>query len=288
MGLPIALFAASLSLSGCAATRPNTSAIYQMSSLKKRLPPVPDKQLSAVPKNLPVEAEVLFERLYDLDPGLALEVGKLPEFQKAPGPEQITALSRFTDLTARSTDQEKENLQEFLKIGLPAVRPYSTPLQAMFWILERDGNSEGNPLKCYASEFGSCLSNLLREAWDYNEKDRWSDYSMVTERLNVPELVDYYERDRFIYVFRADHVGYPFDQFKTNKGQCADVTAFTIACLRKGGYKAWDHHVTSPSGYSYHHVTLFEKDGRKYIMDNGRPDKLSRRGIVPFEEYSPF
>jgi hypothetical protein len=279
-----ALWPITLLLSGCATTtQPNISAIYQIPSLRTQLPPPTEKQQLSVSRNLPAEGEVLFRQLYELDPVLALEVGKLPEFQKEIGPKQIVALTRIVDLTVHATDQDKANLGKFLKIGLPAVRRYSATLQAIFWILEReDYDSENNPLKCDSPNFNRCLSNLLRNAWKFKEKDRWNDYETVTDRLNAPELVDYYELKKFVYVFRNDHNSYPTILFKYNEGQCADVTAFTVYCLSKGGYKAYDYHVTSPSGLRYHHVTKFEMDGREYIMDNGRSDKY---GIVPFSQY---
>jgi hypothetical protein len=125
----------------------------------------------------------------------------------------------------------------------------------------------------------------LHQAWDFSEQGRWKDLEVVTDRLNAPELIDFYEKNRFFYSLRLDHSDRSFALFKTNKGNCADVTYFTVYCLRKAGYKAYDHHVASPSGYAYHHVTLFEMNGEEYIMDNGRPDK---RGIVPLKNYSPF
>ena len=236
---------------------------------------------------LPIEVEALLKKLYTLDSNLALEVGKLPEFQETIGKNQVLALTRFIELVAHTTTSQKTNLAEFTKIGLPNVRRYCTPLQAIFWLLEKNEyDTKESPSNCnWSLSLTWCLNDLLGKAWDFSEEDRWKDYKVVTERLNAPELVDYYEKKRFVYLFRADHVGSPFWLFKTNQGQCADVTAFTIDCLMKGGYKAWDYHVASPSGYSYHHVTLFKVGGEDYIMDNGRPDK---RGIVPRNKYSPF
>lgn len=271
---------------GCATpSQPNISALYRVPALSSQLPPV--KSQPAAWQPLPAEVENLFQKLYALDAYLALEVGKLPEFQGKIGESQVQALTKFINLIANASQTEKANLAEFMKVGLPDVRRYCTPLQAIFWLLEKkDYNLEKrSPLRCNWPSSRMCLNDLLSEAWDFSEKDRWNDYTTVIERLNAPELVDYYERARFIYVFRPDHTGQPLWLFKTNRGQCADVTAFTIDCLRRAGYKAYDYHVPSPSGYQYHHVTLFEMGGREYIMDNGRPDK---RGIIPRERYSPY
>jgi hypothetical protein len=286
--LIVLLIGISVSLFGCTlSTSPNISVLYQIPTLKGRLPLLSNRQQ---PKSLPAEIENLFLHLYDLDPQLALEVGKLPEFQETIGKDQVLALTRFIGLITHARVSQKTNLKEFMKVGLPNVRRYCTPLQAIFWLLEKnekDAPCIQNSLNCnWSSSLIGCTENLLNWAWVFSEQeDRWKDYKVVTERLNAPELIDFYEKRRFIYEFRTDTVSKPFWVFKTNRGICTDVTAFTIDCLGKGGYKAWDLHVASPSGRSFHSVTLFEVDGQKYIMDNGRSDK---RGIVPKDKYSPF
>jgi len=268
-----------LILSCSIATKPNISVLYQLPTIRPELPAPQDRSKATAKEPLPIEVEALFKKLYTLDPTLALEVGKLPEFQEGIGKKQVVALARFIELVTNATNSQKDNLSEFMNIGLPTVRRYCTPLQAIFWVLEKNEyDPKWNPLDWR-------LNFLLDAAWRFSEENRWKDYKIVTERLNAPELVDYYEKNGFYYVFRADHVGNARLLFKSNQGQCADVTVFTVDCLRKGGYKAWDYHVASPSGYSYHHVTLFKAGGKYYIMDNGRPDK---RGIVPKDEYSPF
>jgi hypothetical protein len=56
-----------------------------------------------------------------------------------------------------------------------------------------------------------------------------------------------------------------------------------VYCLRKAGYKAKKLHVISPSGkWDFHVTTLFEMEGKKYIMDNSGPVKW---GIEPYDSY---
>jgi hypothetical protein len=272
-------------VSACAAaTKPNVSALYEVAALKPQLPVLPAK--SEPDKQLPPEVQTLFQKLYTLDPTFALEAGKLPEFQGEIGQNQILALTRFTNLVANASPAEKADLTDLMKIGLPDFRRYCTPLQAIFWLLEKKQyNSEENLLHSSWLFKRMYIDDLLSRAWDFSEIERWDDYNTVVERLNAPELVNYYEKRRFSYTFRADHVGNSLALFKKNSGQCADATDFTVDCLRRGGYKAYEYDVRSPTGNSYHHVTFFEMDGRGYIMDNGRPDK---RGIVPQEMYSPY
>jgi len=115
---------------------------------------------------------------------------------------------------------------------------------------------------------------------------RWEDFDVVTARLNSPELVDYYERARIRYHYETgmlENYGYVF---RYNVGHCMMITAFTRYCLQKAGYKAVSYIVTdseiSAGGYN-HRACLFEVNGRKYIMDNGRNHQL---GIVRFEDYN--
>jgi len=136
------------------------------------------------------------------------------------------------------------------------------------------------------------LEELLAQAWDFSEQDRWKDYEMVTDRLNSPVLLNYYERVTFIYEIKEGtridpytYAGSPKRLFKSNRGFCIDVSAFTAYCLQKGGYKVWERDV-NPSWY--HLVCFFEDNGKEYILDNGRPDKFLRRGIIPSKEYEMY
>ncbi len=289
---------------GCSATAPvkgpNISALYRVPILQNQLPPLADKSGPLTQEPLPEAVEHIFKQIYALDPAVAIEVGKLPEFQGNIGERQVQALTKFIDLIQNATEPEKANLANFMEIGKPASRQYCVPLQAIFWILERGkprskptiqeieyfqlakiGNKPGiNPLD-YS------LEELLAQAWDFSEQDRWKDYEIATDRLNAPELVNYYERARFIYKSRKGKpeydTEYPQRLFNKNRGNCTDHAAFTAYCLQKGGYNANGHH-----DVGHHFVCLFEDNGRKYILDNGRPDRFFRRGIIPFEEYEMY
>jgi hypothetical protein len=140
-------------------------------------------------------------------------------------------------------------------------------------------------------EAANTLEELLRR-WIRPEEERlskrWKGFGAVTDRLNAPELVNYYQRVRFSYEYARGDEKNPYYLFKEKRGNCSDFTAFSIYCLRKNGYRAWEDHVGSPSSrHPFHIVCGFESHGKKYIMDNGRPDKPYRRGIIPYEEYNP-
>lgn len=116
----------------------------------------------------------------------------------------------------------------------------------------------------------------------YKGKDKWSDFSIVVDRLNSPELVDYYQRKNFRYQYRRDPIGSAYQIFKTKSGQCADYTEFAVWCLKKAGYNAFEYHVPSPTRDPYHIVCRFEDKGKWFIMDNGRPFPF---GIIEAKKY---
>ena len=96
--------------------------------------------------------------------------------------------------------------------------------------------------------------------------------------------------NKIFQIYGGDRAPNPKYLFRNNEGTCRDFAAFSVYCLRKGGYKAKIHLVENPDKRpGTHKVCLFEgKDGREYIMDNGRSDKLRRFGIVPAQKYNPF
>lgn len=130
---------------------------------------------------------------------------------------------------------------------------------------------------------------IIKEVKSENKNLRWEDFNIVTDRLNSPELLDYYERHVISYKYVYGYGEGPEEARRvfTNKyGQCAQITAFTVYVLQKAGYEARRYIVAnrglmSPKG-NYHRACLFIVNGEKYIMDNGR---FIPQGIVRFENY---
>ena len=219
-------------------THPNTGSVEQVQNL---------------------EAKALLVELDRMDSEVGLEVCRLPEFQEDIREPQIRALTRFINLIHNASDAERANLAKFLQMGFPNVRRYSAPLQAIFWVLEK--KADENILR-YP------LVELLDKAWDFSDS-RWEDFETVTDRLNAPRLINYYEKKRFAYGLRTEHPGDPKWLFQTNMGMCDEITLFTLICLKKGGYKAADFNPSklNTDTYQDHHVTLFKgKNGTLYVM----------------------
>lgn len=276
------LFFLFITILGCSvASGPNVSAIYRMPDLKSQLPPLSDKSKPLIQEPLPTPVQVQFQRLYEQEPALALEVGRLPEFQDKIGDRQILALTRFTELVSNTTPEEKGNLRELLKEGLPNVRRYCAPLQAIFWLLEKDEYLlRPNPLR-YP------LKTIIQYAWGvFTDEKRWGNFKLVTDRLNSPTLINYYEQMNFTYQSHGECSGNERGIFSLKVGCCSDYTAFSVYCLRRAGYNAYAIKVVSPTGKLYHVVCEYkDKDGMEYIMDVDCHSCTGGRGILEKKEY---
>jgi hypothetical protein len=274
---------------GCSATAPvkapNINALYRVPSLQKELPPLPDNTRLVTQEPLPQQAQIAFQRLFGVNRTLALEAGRLPAFQKGIKEKEILAITRLIELVENATPEQKTNLESLLNIGLKDSRRYSSPLEAVFWILEKD-DYDGSKQVLQLP-----LEELLDKAWDFSDRTRWGDYETVTDRLNAPELVNYYQRLRLLYktkIGRRDAtIGDARDLFEGNIGNCYDHSKFATYCLEKAGYTTSIVGV-HPVRPSLHVVCRYEANGKSYFIDNGRPDKFLRRGIIPKEEYEMY
>jgi len=332
-------------LLGCAATKPNLSITDENYN-----PP----RGSETDKNF-LEAKSILAEISSKNPLLAIELGKLPELQDGISFQETQALERLHRKYVDDTDSFDRAFKEMYKIGLPDVRRYCSPLQALFWLTEdNELRSDNNLFVNYS------LEHLLAKAWKFDPlshrlmsdkqiKDvidgiqiedikkkylddlqsgatyaqiqhslvadykrsrrtgwdtfsrkaskiikqnlmsakhapRWTDFRAVIYRLNAPELVDYYERARFKYVYYWElptPVVNPQYVFKYNKGECVSITRFTVLCLGRAGYKAHEYRGRSISGrFTFHAVCVFEMNGNKYVMDNGKPGPS---GIIPWD-----
>lgn len=222
---------------------------------------------------------------------LADEIGKLPEIVDGINDEERFGIIRIAKLYGRNPVKFDMVFNRMNSVGKAHIRKFCTPLQAFFWLAIDKKVTDLNPfIENYS------LINTLKNAWAHLNKftkiKGWDDFDTVVERLNAPQLIDYYERYIITYRYRPGHGDSLFEAktvFKNKSGHCAQITAFTVFCLRKAGYSAEKFIVDEPSLRSpdgnKHRVTLFKVNGREYIMDNGR--RAPQFGIKRFQDYSP-
>ncbi len=268
---PIFLLILSVFLSGCASsgtTKPN---------------------LPYAGNSYPAELTELAQK----NPLIVKELGKLPELQDGVSETDVNILRNIVKLYNNDPSNFEIVFNEMYKVGLPEVRKYCSPLQAVYWLIK---NGKIDNINIYNFD----LINLLNNAWwstlfEYNDpKGRWESFSDVTERLNSPILLDYYERRAFSYVtfektgYKLEHGGPPPSViFKKKKGSCSFFTAFSAYCLHKAGYQGKAIAVKyNDGGSNFHHVCEFvDKDGTFYIMDNSRKVSPAGTGIFPQESF---
>lgn len=274
---------------GCSATAPvkgpDISAIYRIKAIRQQLPALANKNQHPTEEPLSEQAQIAFQQLFSVHKTLALEAGRLPAFQKDINEKDLLALARFTELIENATPEQKANLESLLRIGLQDSRRYSSPLEAIFCALEESEYDRSGQILQLP------LEELLDKAWDFSDQTRWENYDTVTDRLNAPELVNYYQRIRFVYetkIGKSDaHAGDARGLFLKNTGNCYDHAHFAAYCLEKAGYEVSVVGV-HPYKPHWHAVCRFEVDGKTYFIDNGRTDKFLRRGIVPESEYEMY
>jgi len=215
-----------------------------------------------------------FNSLTESNPLLAQELGKLPEIQDGISSTEIVLLDKFAKLYYRDQAAFDRAFEKMCEAGIPEIRKYCSPLQAVFWLIE-DGKIEGIKIVEYDQKV------LLFEAWlktgfEYNdEKGRWQDFGIVTDRLNSPELIEFYIRWDFTHCSQ-EKVGKficppqtPYRIFKSKKGNGESISHFAVYCLKKAGYKAKFIRVFGRKRSDYPHAAseYIDIDGKEYVID---------------------
>lgn len=123
---------------------------------------------------------------------LAEEIGKLPELQNGMQETDETALRILCDVYQENTQRFDDVFNQMYGIGLPKVRKYCTPLQALFWIAQK-----GDPTKIIGLLKDYSLGDLLSEAWDFGPpilSD--SEIEEIIEDISDANLKEQYLKDR--------------------------------------------------------------------------------------------
>ncbi len=223
---------------------------------------------------------------------LARELAKLPELCDGISNKDVMALSRICRFYNQNQKAFNSAFDKMYDEGHADVRKFCTPLQALYWMALED-KLEKIDISNYS------LIALLNEAWyksgfEYDGSGRWDHFVDVTERLNSPKLLDYYESRNFSYrkvrLRSLEEYKNPYHIFSMKQGECWLYTSFSVHCLRKAGYRA--HAITvyhGKSGYANHVTcTFIDKDGKEYIIDNSLPAYMHPTGIYDKKVYLEF
>ena len=265
-----------------ARTRPNVSFIYQIPAIRQQLS---KKELrkyrlkrykGEAPENRK-KAYDLFIKLYQENPELAEELGKIPDFaDNNISDKDLEALVNITNYYFESKNPKiEEAVEQMLDVGIKGKRTYCSPLEALKWVAEKYKFKKGSesyvndPLSYY-----NRLSYFLDDAWDFSEKERWSDFKKVTDRLNSPELVSIYT-DKQISSVPDDSRNInqtALQTFKRKAGDCEDHAMFQAYMLKKNDYWAYVLDVQrgrKSQREAYGHAECLYKDnGLFYTLGN--------------------
>lgn len=178
----------------------------------------------------------------------------------------------------RDVPREVLALRDMVLAGNGAQK-FSVPLQALLWgFLDGYFKNGLNPFQKYAG-----VLPFISPIWGDMEGPRWEDFEMVASRLNLPELLDYYQVKKFRYTYsrsRGDNIP-PSAIFTQKHGSCGYYASFTKYCLRKAGYDAVGLNFQwSGGGVDGHHIVIYTEKGKYYSLDRARKNV----GILgPFE-----
>ena len=141
----------SLFLSGCSvAISPKTNSIAENNT-----PPSENREN----KNI-LEAKKILAEIKEKNSLLALELAKLPELKNNISIKQVESLKNILTLYEIDPIVFNKAFDQMYKEGIPAIRKFCTPLQALLWLSGKvQFSKQDNPLLNYH------LESLLNKAW---------------------------------------------------------------------------------------------------------------------------
>ena len=154
-----------------------------------------------------------YQHIAKKNPLLADEIGKLPEILDGVSVSEAAALEDLVTLYESDTHTFDTAFKEMYQVGLPDVRKYCSPLQALFWMAEDGKLSKGDTLLAnYSLDLDKdyVLRKLLDTAWEFKEKrlalseqqakkiiesildeERRKEYSYLRHLKDINETVSY-------------------------------------------------------------------------------------------------
>ena len=100
-----------------------------------------------------------------------------------------------------------------------------------------------------------------------NQDSRWTDFEIVVDRLNSPDLLHYYIKKNITYRKNRTNSHTPKHTFSHNWGDCDDLAVFGDYILRKGGYKSYMRYVHwTPDNRGHVGVVIKLEDGRYFLV----------------------
>ena len=207
-----------------------------------------------------------------INPKIAKELGKLPDLHDGISSGEINAIEKLIELYNFVPADFEEFFARMENIGNPEVRKYLAPLEALLWLSQEDEIETLRKRLTYdtiGTLYGAQI--LLGNAWNFLDQAKWGDPHKVMDRLNSPELFEYWFAHNFKYDWSKFWItaprAYPQSaetSIKIKKGICFDAAYLAYVCLKRAGYDVTGLNVyfvgRAPSRAIMHSVCILKKE----------------------------
>ena len=239
----------------------------------------------------------VMDHLLNRNPLLVEELGKLPELQDGISESELQALKYLAGLYHSDSDVFDQAFNKMYQVGLPDIRKYCSPLQALFWIVLRDPEQAKQLIGSYR------LTDMMVNAWNYGDKDRWGNPEQVIDRLNAPELFELWFGINFVYDWgklpiKDAHASLQTAEqsIKSRTGVCTDAAFLACHCLTKAGYETMalrayffkDSSRHPLGGFVGHTVCVVHVEGALYIKGDTHLLERTGRSFGTYREIAEY
>jgi len=211
------------------------------------------------------------KRIY---PELYEELLKLPDLKEISENDK-KAIERIATLA--QNPKNKPAFEAMFAVGIKNSRKYCSPLQALFWLAYDKDVENLKPVNDFF------IDDLLWDGWKKTTTShgfsgaQWTNFDEVVDRLNSPELIEFYLRETFTWEARPKwtrDAAPAKNTFNDRAGACMDHAAFSAYCLKLNGYgKVYGLEIrydTLYKGFLGHVVCVFQNtaDNEYYVIDS--------------------
>jgi len=157
---------------------------------------------------------------------------------------------------------------------------YSPSLVAFYWFI-KDGKFNPESFnEIYKGSF-----DFTKMVWGDMKGERWKDFDTVVDRLNAPELVDYYINTNITYNYKSGSTRTPYSVFSWKLGDCDDLASFGHKALKRAGYKTFGRRAYNGPGDAHIGLGLEKGDGTYFlVVDFSRRYGGKNRMSGPYNE----
>lgn len=204
-----------------------------------------------------------FDTLAKINPLLAKEIRKLPELQDGMSPQEAYALENIIELYNNAPIIFNNAFEKMYQVGLPQVRQYCSPLQALFWLGEDGKLNNGHGLLVDYS-----LDRLLTYAWKFEE--RFLNLSEKEAKKVIEGIKDEWEKKGYSKVTRIEDINSMLlCDYNINSNMFSKETSKVIENSIKDNVRWREYETVVERLNSPELVTFYQRSNFSYWTDRG-------------------